>query len=289
MGQKFGASLLTLFGAAMIAGGVWATMHYTSLRAAPEYWLVPVFGALGGFVGGIIRAENKLELCAFESASKVNLGILGDIVAGLGGASALTFVFGGTLLNFNSSDGKPQILLVSVSLVGGVVGRRVIEKASEKLLNEGKIRQIAQAEAANLISRPAATVYTSTATNMINKGLYVEEALEVLKSALDSDPTYTGAWVEKGRALKKLGRVKEALDAVDQALKIDPKKVEALYNRACYLALLGGDVGSIADDLKKSFELSPPLREIAKTDHDLDSVRNDMKIKELIEVAPKTT
>ena len=281
-GEKFVASFLTLFAAALVAGCVWATMHYTGLNAAPGYWLVPVFGALGGFVGGILRAENKLELCAFESASKVNLGILGDIVVGLGGASALTFVFGGTLVSFNSPDGKPPILLVSVSFIGGVVGRKVIEKASAKLLSEEEARKIAKDE----VSRPAAVVYTNTASELIKKKLY-EEALSVLKTALASDATYTGAWVEQGRALKNLGRVKEALHSVEQALKIDPKKVEALYNRACYNALLGGDINTIAEDLKRSFELSPALRDIAKNDPDLDGVRNDLKIKELIEIAPK--
>lgn len=281
-GEKFVASFLTLFGTAMVAGCVWATMHYTHLNGALEYWLVPVFGALGGLVGGIIRAENKLELCAFESPSKVNLGILGDIVVGLGGASALTFVFGGTAINFNSTDGKPPILLVSVSFIGGVVGRKVIERAGAKLLSEEETRKIAKDE----VSRPAAVAYTNTASNLNNKKLY-EQALSAAKMALASDATYTGAWVELGRALKNLGRVKEAMHSVEQALKIDPKKVEALYNRACYNALLGGDINSIADDLKKSFDLSPNLRDIAKNDPDLDGVRNDMKISELIEAAPK--
>jgi hypothetical protein len=65
-------------------------------------------------------------------------------------------------------------------------------------------------------------------------------------------------------------------------LEIDPEKAEALYNRACYSSLLGRK-GAVASDLKRAFALRPKLRELAAQDHDLDGVRNDLEIKEILE------
>ena len=74
--EKFGAAILTLFGVCLVADSVWAAMAFVTIRlGVPSgYWLVPISGALGGIVGGILRCDNKIELCWFEDSSKVNLG-----------------------------------------------------------------------------------------------------------------------------------------------------------------------------------------------------------------------
>lgn len=334
--DRWASSGLTLLGLVLVAASVWGAMRFLvwHLCVPAAYWLVPIFGALGGVVGGILRSDNKLELCSFEQASRIKLGVVGDVVVGLGGASALTFLFGGTnLLNFDVKNLQSLVLLVSASCVGGAYGRKIMEIAGEKLLRQAReesrqvakeesrqvvkeesrqvaeesrqvakeearqvaeesrqvakeeARQVAKEESRSLVNPTKAIAYTLTATNLINAGRDFETALDILEKALDSDPKNAGAWVERGRALKKLGRIQEALEAVEQALKIDPKKVEALYNRACYNALLGGDIDSIVEDLKKSLELAPALRKIAKTDPDLEKVRNNKKIMDLLEGA----
>ena len=119
---------------------------------------------------------------------------------------------------------------------------------------------------------------------MINSG-EPQKALEIIDTALQNDPRAAAAFVEQGRALRRLGRLDEALTSLGQALEIDPDKVEALYNRACYNALLGRKA-TISSDLKRAFALRPQLREAAARDHDLDSVRNDLGIKEILENPP---
>jgi tetratricopeptide (TPR) repeat protein len=289
--DKFGASSLTLLGLVLVAASVWAAMTFLTRRLGVPggYWLVPIFGALGGIVGGILRldrdyrAENKLELCSFDDASKVNLGIVGDVVIGLGGASALAFLFGGTLLKFDPNEPQSLVLLVSASLIGGAYGRKIVEIAGEKLLRKAReeARQVAKEESRNLVGPPAAIAYTRAATEMIDSGDSLK-ALEILKTALENDPRAAAALVEQGRALKRLGRMEEALSSLEKALEIDPDKAEAFYNRACYNALLGRK-GGVASDLKKAFALRPKLRELAAKDHDLDGVRNDLEIKEILE------
>jgi tetratricopeptide (TPR) repeat protein len=274
----------------MVTASVWGAMAFVTKRlGVPSgYWLVPIFGALGGVAGGILRSENKLELCAFENASNVRLGILGDLVMGLGGASALAFLFGGTLLKFNPDEAQSLVLLVSASLVGGAYGRKIIEIAGEKLIRKAReeARQVAKEEARTLVGRPAAIAYTHAAKEMTDSG-EPEKALEILKTALQNDSGFAGAFVEQGRALKRLNRWQEALASVEKALKIDPEKAEALYNRACYGALLGRKADAIAPDLRKAFALRPKLRELADDDHDLDSVRNEPEIKNLFKDSVK--
>ena len=138
--EKFGASILTVLGVLLVAASVWAAMAFVTIRLGLPggYWLVPIFGALGGVVGGILRSDNKVDLCSFESASKIKLGTLGDLVMGLGGASALVFLFGGTLLKFSPNDAQSLVLLVSVSFVGGAYGRNVVEIAGEKLIRKAR-------------------------------------------------------------------------------------------------------------------------------------------------------
>jgi hypothetical protein len=102
--------ILTLLGIGLVAASLWGAMAFLTYRLGVPggYWLVPIFGSLGGIVGGILRADNKLELCSFDDASKVSLGVVGDIVVALGGASALTFLFGGTLLKFDPKEPSPS-------------------------------------------------------------------------------------------------------------------------------------------------------------------------------------
>jgi tetratricopeptide (TPR) repeat protein len=48
--------------------------------------------------------------------------------------------------------------------------------------------------------------------------------------ALERDPRYLNAWVNKGSSLLKLGRYSEALAAYDEAIRIDPQSALA-WNR----------------------------------------------------------
>lgn len=116
---------------------------------------------------------------------------------------------------------------------------------------------------------------------MINSG-DPQKALEILHIALQNDPRRAAAYVEQARALRRLERLEEALASLEKALEIDPEKAEAWYNRACYNALLGRKE-TVVSDLNKAFALRPKLREVAALDPDLNNVRNERGIKEILE------
>lgn len=257
------------------------------------YWLVPIFGGLGGAVGGALRGSNALELCSFEPLSlpksekhgvnktaepehwKINLGVVGEIASGLGGATAAVFLFGGTL-KFDEKDPKTYVLLVSVSFLAGAFGKQVVAIAGERLLKEvgvqAKEAKVEAQSAQQKANRATAMGYTLEAIHLTRKE-EPNEALIMAQSALELDPTYANAYGEKGRALRRLGRLEEALAAVEEGLKVDKNKAELLYNRACYKVLLGkASSAEVLEDLKKALALKPELKKSALKDEDLQAL-----------------
>ena len=64
------------------------------------------------------------------------------------------------------------------------------------------------------------------------------------------------AWYNRGYALRKLGRLEEAVASYDQALKIKPDKYEAWYNRGILLIKLGRWKEGFAN-INKGQEINP--------------------------------
>ena len=253
-----------------------------TLEMSKAYWLVAVFGSLGGVIRSILHNENKLVLCSTENFAKIRLGFVGDMVLGLAGASAVIFLFGGTL-RFDPNNPDSYVLLISVSLIAGVYARNVIETAGEKLLQQ--MRQTAKEETKQL--QPAVAVaYTYEARETINKGMSLRKALQLTELALQHDANYVNAYIEKGRALKRLGEIDKALTAVEEVLRIEPDNAKALYNRACYKCLLRKSNGEILSDLRKAFESFPKLKEFAREDPDLQGIRKLPEFKRLVEGNP---
>ena len=117
-----------------------------------------------------------------------------------------------------------------------------------------------------------------------NLGRY-EEAVASYDQALKIKPDYDLAWNNRGIALRDLGRYEEAVASYDQALKIKPDKDSAWYGKACSYALQG-NVELAVENLQKAIHLSPDkYREMAKTDSDFDSIREDERFQTLIQGA----
>ncbi len=274
------------------------------LGIAGVYWLVPIFGGLGGAVGGILRNSNSLELSSFDNISpapsrtgdnkgvkpehwNICLGLVGDLATGLGGATAAVFLFGGTL-KFEEHDPKSYVLLVSVSFLAGAFGKQVVSMAGERLLKEAKMEakeaKVEAESARRQADRATAMGYTLQAVQLDRKK-EPKEALAMAELALESDPSYANAYGEKARALKRLGRVEEALSVVEEGLKKDPDKAALLYNRACYKALLGrfSNPDEVLAGLKRAFEINPELKTEALKDEDLARVRDLPEFNKLFE------
>jgi hypothetical protein len=122
----------------------------------------------------------------------------------------------------------------------------------------------------------------------------LDEAMASIDEALKSDPQNGLALLTKARILKRqaLRRklpdkdklLKQALTYLDQAIALLPDKGEPIYNKACYQALLDpeGLKGEVLENLKSAFDLNPALRQDAKADEDLGSIRQDADFIKLI-------
>jgi serine/threonine protein kinase len=85
-----------------------------------------------------------------------------------------------------------------------------------------------------------------------------EEALACYEQALRINPRYVDAWSNKGVVLVKLGRVEEALACDDRALEIEPRNAEKLVNKAGTLVALGRHEEGLAC-YDKALEINPNL------------------------------
>jgi len=153
--------------------------------------------------------------------------------------------------------------------------------------------QTRQERMAGELNEAATVALTNEARVLINGRPGEEElnkALEWIAKALNFSPRYYVAYIEKGRALKRLSQLKhdqqllrEALEAVNKAQQLAPRPYyAAFYNAACYKALLGRPAEEVAADLKQGLELYPPLKELAAKDDDLASVRGNEQIEKLL-------
>jgi tetratricopeptide (TPR) repeat protein len=110
-----------------------------------------------------------------------------------------------------------------------------------------------------------------------------EEAIASYDKAVEIKPDKDEAWYNRGIALGNLGRYEEAIASYDQALKFKPDKDEAWYNKACYYALQG-KIEQALENLQHAINLSPDeYREMAKTNSDFDSIRDDERFQILIQ------
>jgi len=110
--------------------------------------------------------------------------------------------------------------------------------------------------------------------NSQNQG-ELDKAASMLDEALESDPRYVIAYVEKARVLKRKAMLlaagqeretllKSALAAAQKARQLGPREYPSIYNMACYKALLGYPLAEVLQDLKDAIDLNPQLKEAAK-------------------------
>ncbi len=109
-----------------------------------------------------------------------------------------------------------------------------------------------------------------------------EEAVASYDQALKFKPDDDAAWYNRGNALVNLGRYKEAIASYEKALQFNPDNDSAWYNKACCYALQG-NIDLAIENLEKAINLNPDkYPEMAKTDSDFDSIRQDPRFQTLI-------
>ncbi|QHG18619.1 tetratricopeptide repeat protein [Nostoc sp. ATCC 53789] len=109
-----------------------------------------------------------------------------------------------------------------------------------------------------------------------------EEAIASYDQALKFQPDKHEVWYNRGITLGHLGRNEEAIASYDQSLKFQPDLHQAWYGKACYYALQG-NIEQAVENLQQAINLNrEKYQEIAKTDSDFDSIREDERFQALI-------
>ncbi|MBE9187232.1 tetratricopeptide repeat protein [Microcoleus sp. LEGE 07076] len=109
-----------------------------------------------------------------------------------------------------------------------------------------------------------------------------EQAVISYNQALQIKNDYTDAWNNRGVALSKLQKYEAAIDSYNNAAKIRPDFYRIWYNKArCYA--LQGQIELAIENLKRALNLNPNLcKELAKTEADLEQIREYDAFKQLI-------
>ena len=110
-----------------------------------------------------------------------------------------------------------------------------------------------------------------------------EGALRAYDEVLDIDVTNPEAWNLKGLVHYKRKDYAAALDAVEKAIESDKTYDMALYNKACYLSLLGR-VQDALDALRRSIEVDVKNARKAVRDSDFENVRVEDGFRRIQEV-----
>jgi tetratricopeptide (TPR) repeat protein len=82
--------------------------------------------------------------------------------------------------------------------------------------------------------------------------------------------------------LADAGEYAEAADRARELLQAHPQSAVRFYNLACYESLAGRTADAI-EHLRPALDRSEELRELAKSDSDLDPIRDEPAFKELVQ------
>jgi tetratricopeptide (TPR) repeat protein len=101
-----------------------------------------------------------------------------------------------------------------------------------------------------------------------------EAAIPALTRAANGRPGRLEAWLGLGWCRKRLGRLDEAIAALDRGLLVFPDQPILLYNLACYHSL-AGDVQAAIDHLAGAIALDDRFRDLTGAERDFDAIRSD--------------
>lgn len=131
-----------------------------------------------------------------------------------------------------------------------------------------------------LTNETKALIYRYIATAYREKRDY-KKALEYAEKAINENRIYWTAHNEKAMALKRLGRMDEAIKTLEKIIEEDRSFIYAYYNLACYYSLKSlkkPQLKSIAITYyKEAIKLNLRWKKFAKTDSDLDNIRNEIE------------
>lgn len=107
-------------------------------------------------------------------------------------------------------------------------------------------------------------------------------AIEYYDKTIEEKSVFSDAYISKGRALRRLGQLDNAIDILKTILSLDKENTKAYYNLACYYALVGKPKEA-EDNLDKAIKLNPEkYKKLALEDPDFESIRTRPEFRELV-------
>lgn len=195
-----------------------------------------------------------------------------------------------------SSEAFAMMILVFFGVCGFLLGylwaRLYLQKAFDELTNIKE--EVSEAKSAIYIALSRVFTGIGTWQHPDPKDIDIhsfERAMEYLDRGLEQYPEdpelhFEKAIVAKAMASKKQPAdqdlLRQALAHAQQALVLKPNNPNTLFNVACYQTLLNKDPKEILPNLEAAIKLKPELRENAKNDTDLASLRENEDFKKLI-------
>ena len=101
-----------------------------------------------------------------------------------------------------------------------------------------------------------------------------KEALEPLAAAAESDPQNIDTWLALGWCHKRTGRLDLAIEALEEALDLQPGSALVNYNLACYWSLARNKRQTL-EYLSQAISLDSSFRNLVDGERDFDPLRND--------------
>ncbi|MFX1484687.1 MAG: tetratricopeptide repeat protein [Promethearchaeota archaeon] len=120
--------------------------------------------------------------------------------------------------------------------------------------------------------------------HVLNANGNFKEAAASFERATRLNPNGFWLWLSLGYTRKELEQIDEAIDVTLKATKLATKTSEigsALYNLGCYNCIAGRTDEALVY-LGRAFERDESIRNWAKDDSDLESLRTDKRFRELL-------
>jgi tetratricopeptide (TPR) repeat protein len=99
------------------------------------------------------------------------------------------------------------------------------------------------------------------------------EAIEPLVESTKVDSDNLHVWLALGWCYKRMSRLDLAIQALEEALSVEPDEAIVHYNLACYWSLANNPLLAVAY-LSRAFDLDSNYRDLVGTERDFDPIRN---------------
>ena len=109
------------------------------------------------------------------------------------------------------------------------------------------------------------------------------EAITPLVEASRENPEIVHVQLALGWCFKRTGRLDLAIEALEQALSIEPSETIVYYNLACYWSL-AGNARVALDRLAEALRIDPRFRDLIADEKDFDPIRRDPEFQMLTSV-----